>query len=111
MQYPDRDSFVSQNFFHGVDVVQMNKRNFNPLTARQMNITFAELSRDLLNCVELLRCEVPADAFEPHGKIIWLPLAHEAAFLKFLVVYAQNQFLLNPMFMLPDRKPCKSSVT
>ena len=58
----------------------MNERNFNPLTARQMNVAFAEICRDVLNRAELFRREMTAYTFKPHGKIIWLFLAHKAAF-------------------------------
>ena len=55
-----------------------------------MHVVLAVLFGDFLHGRELCSREVAADGFEAHREAVFLLLAHEAAFLEFLIVYCHD---------------------
>lgn len=82
----DGDAALVQGFLDCVDVFEADERDLDALARGQVDVALAVLLGDLLDRAELGGGEVAADGLQAHREMVFLALAHEAAFLELFII-------------------------
>ena len=82
----DGDATLVQGFLDCVDVLEADERDLDALARGQVDVALAILLGDLLHRAELGGGEVAADGLQAHREMVFLALAHEAAFLELFII-------------------------
>ena len=80
------DAALVQGFLDFVDVLEADERDLDALARGQVDVALAVLLGDLLDRAELGGGEVAADGLQAHREMVFLALAHEAAFLELFII-------------------------